>query len=48
MFGPDYAAGCPPGSAIADGLDGIAPFHLSHPELLRPAVMEPLDKILWL
>src|SRR5215216_301083 len=29
MFGPDYAAGCPSCSSIADGFDGIA-VHLAN------------------
>src|SRR3954464_7363423 len=29
MFGPDYTAGCPACSAIADGFNGIA-VHLAH------------------
>jgi predicted dithiol-disulfide oxidoreductase (DUF899 family) len=37
MFGPDYAAGCPSCSAIADGFNGIA-VHLSHHDVLLTAV----------
>src|SRR4026208_1882989 len=31
MFGPDYKAGCPSCSAIADGVNGF-PRHLAHPD----------------
>ncbi|TFH88478.1 DUF899 domain-containing protein [Billgrantia azerbaijanica] len=37
MFGPDYAAGCPSCSAIADGFDGIA-VHLAHHDVMLWAV----------
>lgn len=37
MFGPDYAAGCPSCSAIADGFNGIA-VHLSNHDVLLTAV----------
>ena len=31
MFGPDYTAGCPACSAIADGFNGFT-VHLANPE----------------
>jgi predicted dithiol-disulfide oxidoreductase (DUF899 family) len=37
MFGPDYAAGCPSCSAIADGFNGSAP-HLAHHDVALWAV----------
>jgi predicted dithiol-disulfide oxidoreductase (DUF899 family) len=37
MFGPDYAAGCPSCSAIADGFDGTA-VHLEHHDVAFVAV----------
>jgi len=37
MFGPDYAAGCPSCSSIADGFNGIA-VHLSHHDVMFWAV----------
>src|SRR5215510_7220231 len=37
MFGPDYAAGCPSCSAIADGFNGIA-VHLANHDLMLWAV----------
>jgi predicted dithiol-disulfide oxidoreductase (DUF899 family) len=37
MFGPDYAAGCPSCSAIADGFDGIE-VHLAHHDVMLWAV----------
>ena len=37
MFGPDYKAGCPSCSAIADGFDGFA-VHLAHHDVLLTAV----------
>jgi len=46
MFGPDYAAGCPSCSAIADGFDGIA-IHLANHDVTLTAVSRaPLDKLL--
>jgi predicted dithiol-disulfide oxidoreductase (DUF899 family) len=45
MFGPDYAAGCPSCSAIADGFDGIA-VHLAHHDVMLWAVSRaPLAKL---
>ncbi|WP_322101458.1 DUF899 domain-containing protein [Paraburkholderia sp. J41] len=46
MFGPDYRAGCPSCSAIADGIDGAA-VHLAHHDVTLMAVSRaPLAKLL--
>jgi predicted dithiol-disulfide oxidoreductase (DUF899 family) len=46
MYGPDYAAGCPSCSSIADGFDGIA-VHLAHHDVMLMAVSRaPLAKLL--
>jgi predicted dithiol-disulfide oxidoreductase (DUF899 family) len=46
MFGPDYAAGCPSCSAIADGFDGLV-VHLAHHDVTLMAVSRaPLAKLL--
>jgi len=45
MFGPDYAAGCPSCSAIADGFNGSV-IHLANHDVMFCAVSRaPLDKI---
>jgi len=45
MFGPDYKAGCPSCSAIADGFNGIVP-HLVHHDVMFSAVSRaPLAKL---
>ena len=45
MFGPDYSAGCPSCSAIADGFDGFA-VHLAHHDVTLCAVSRaPLEKL---
>jgi len=45
MFGPDYTAGCPACSAIADGFDGFA-VHLAHHDVMLWAVSRgPLPKL---
>jgi predicted dithiol-disulfide oxidoreductase (DUF899 family) len=45
MFGPDYKAGCPSCSAIADGFNGIA-IHLANHDVNLVAVSRaPLDKL---
>src|SRR5256885_7305989 len=45
MFGPDYTAGCPSCSAIADGFNGIA-VHLANHDVEMTAVSRaPLDKL---
>src|SRR5882762_8408725 len=46
MFGPDYTAGCPSCSAIADGFDG-AVVHLAHHDVTLLAISRaPLAKLL--
>ena len=45
MFGPDYKAGCPSCSAIADGFNGFA-IHLAHHDVMLWAVSRaPLAKL---
>ena len=45
MFGPDYTAGCPACSAIADGFNGIA-VHLANHDVMFSAVSRaPLAKL---
>jgi predicted dithiol-disulfide oxidoreductase (DUF899 family) len=45
MFGPDYTAGCPSCSAIADGFNGFA-VHLAHHDVMLWAVSRaPLEKL---
>jgi predicted dithiol-disulfide oxidoreductase (DUF899 family) len=45
MFGPDYAAGCPSCSSIADGFNGIV-VHLEHHDVAFAAVSRgPLAKL---
>lgn len=45
MFGPDYTAGCPSCSMIADGFDGFA-VHLAHHDVTLLAVSRaPLAKL---
>jgi predicted dithiol-disulfide oxidoreductase (DUF899 family) len=45
MFGPDYTAGCPACSAIADGFDGFA-VHLANHDVVMMAVSRaPIDAI---
>jgi predicted dithiol-disulfide oxidoreductase (DUF899 family) len=45
MFGPDYTAGCPSCSAIADGFDGFVA-HLAHHDVTLGAVSRaPLAKL---
>jgi predicted dithiol-disulfide oxidoreductase (DUF899 family) len=45
MFGPDYTAGCPACSAIADGFDGSV-VHLAHHDVTLSAVSRaPLPKL---
>jgi len=46
MFGPDYTAGCPSCSAVADGFDGSV-VHLAHHDVTLMAVSRaPLAKLL--
>jgi len=45
MFGPDYQAGCPSCSAIADGFNGLV-VHLEHHDVAMTAVSRaPLGKL---
>jgi predicted dithiol-disulfide oxidoreductase (DUF899 family) len=45
MFGPDYQAGCPSCSAIADGFNGLVT-HLAHHDVMLWAVSRaPLEKL---
>jgi len=45
MFGPDYTAGCPSCSSIADGFNGVA-VHLAHHDVMLWAVSRaPLAKL---
>jgi predicted dithiol-disulfide oxidoreductase (DUF899 family) len=45
MFGPDYKAGCPSCSMIADGFNGLA-VHLAHHDVMLMAVSRaPLAKL---
>src|SRR5262245_40970615 len=45
MFGPEYSAGCPACSAIADGFNGFA-VHLAHHDVMLWAISRaPLDKL---
>jgi len=45
MFGPDYKAGCPSCSAIADGFNGFA-VHLAHHDVMLWAISRaPLQKL---
>ncbi|WP_028008580.1 DUF899 domain-containing protein [Solimonas flava] len=45
MFGPDYAAGCPSCSAIADGFNGIAVHLANHDVALTAVSRAPLEKL---
>jgi predicted dithiol-disulfide oxidoreductase (DUF899 family) len=45
MFGPDYTAGCPSCSAIADGFDGFAVHLASHDVMLSAVSRAPLAKL---
>src|SRR5215471_393969 len=45
MFGPDYSAGCPSCSAIADGFDGFVVHLASHDVMLCAVSRAPLEKI---
>jgi len=45
MFGPDYAAGCPSCSAIADGFDGFAVHLANHDVTLSAVSLAPLAKL---
>jgi len=45
MFGPDYTAGCPACSSIADGFDGIAVHLANHDVTLAAVSRAPLAKL---
>src|SRR5215203_6692111 len=45
MFGPDYEAGCPSCSSIADGFDGIAVHLANHDVMLTAVSRAPLPKL---
>jgi predicted dithiol-disulfide oxidoreductase (DUF899 family) len=45
MFGPDYTAGCPSCSAIADGFDGFVVHLANHDVTLSAASRAPLAKL---
>jgi predicted dithiol-disulfide oxidoreductase (DUF899 family) len=45
MFGPDYKAGCPSCSAIADGFDGIAVHLANHDVTLSAVSRAPIEKL---
>lgn len=45
MFGPDYAAGCPHCSAIADGFNGIYTHLANHDVMLWAVSRAPLEKL---
>src|SRR6476660_8266518 len=45
MFGPDYTAGCPSCSAIADGFDGSAVHLAKHDVTLAAVSRAPLAKL---
>ena len=46
MFGPDYAAGCPSCSSIADGFNGIAVHLQNHDVAFATVSRAPLAKLL--
>jgi predicted dithiol-disulfide oxidoreductase (DUF899 family) len=45
MFGPDYKAGCPSCSAIADGFNGFAVHLANHDVMLSAVSLAPLAKL---
>ncbi len=45
MFGPDYQAGCPSCSAIADGFNGVAVHLANHDVSLMAVSRAPLPKL---
>lgn len=45
MFGPDYAAGCPACSSIADGFNGFAIHLANHDVMLCVVSRAPLEKL---
>lgn len=46
MFGPDYTAGCPSCSAIADGFNGSTTHLANHDVMLWAISRAPIDKLL--
>jgi predicted dithiol-disulfide oxidoreductase (DUF899 family) len=45
MFGPDYTAGCPSCSSIADGFNGVAVHLANHDVMLWAVSRAPLEKL---
>ena len=45
MFGPDYTAGCPSCSSIADGFNGVAVHLANHDVMLSAVSSAPLAKL---
>jgi predicted dithiol-disulfide oxidoreductase (DUF899 family) len=45
MFGPDYSAGCPSCSAIADGFNGLAVHLANHDVMLWAVSRAPYEKL---
>jgi predicted dithiol-disulfide oxidoreductase (DUF899 family) len=45
MYGPDYAAGCPSCSSIADGFNGIAVHLANHDVMLSAVSRAPLERL---
>src|SRR5271163_1798162 len=45
MFGPDYSAGCPSCSSIADGFNGLAVHLANHDAMLWAVSRAPLEKL---
>ncbi len=45
MFGPEYAAGCPHCSSIADGFNGIAAHLAGHDVMLWAVSRAPVEKL---
>lgn len=45
MFGPEYEAGCPTCSSIADGFDGVFPHLKARDVTLLAASRAPIDKL---
>ncbi|MGA2760821.1 MAG: DUF899 domain-containing protein [Candidatus Cybelea sp.] len=45
MFGPDYTAGCPSCSSIADGFNGIAVHLANHDVMLWAVSRAPIEKL---
>jgi len=45
MFGPDYTAGCPSCSSIADGFNGISVHLANHDVMLWAVSRAPLEKL---